>query len=100
MVFMAISLSSAERETTMNVDEEEMQWHIYTCQRRVMTRLNNAGWEAHNTYEDEGRIISAEYTIPFNAITIRSEKSVNAPKKTGRKLTPEHLAKMQAARNS
>jgi hypothetical protein len=93
---MAIRLTPAERETVMQVDEETMEWNIWTCQRRVMTRLNNAGWEPHDLYEDDGRILSAEYKIPFNAISIRSKKSIERKHQA----TPEQLDALKRGRQS
>ncbi len=95
---MAISLTPSERETTFQVDEETMEWQIYTCQRRMITKLNNAGWTPYWVYKDGKRIVAAQYKLPFNAISVRSKAAVTKKHK-GKKLTPEHLAKLQAGRN-
>lgn len=87
---MAISLTPAERETVMQVDDETMEWVVWTCQQRMMTKFNNAGWEQNNVYKEGNRVLSCEYRLPFNAITIRSKEAVNRK----RELSPEHLAKL------
>lgn len=96
---MSISLSPVERETVFQIDEESLEWNIYTCQRRMMTKLNNAGWKPYWTDEEDDKLLAAKYKLPFNAITIRSQNALNKKKRSGRKLSPEHIAKMQAARN-
>lgn len=78
----------------MQVDDETMEWVAWTCQQRMMTKFNNAGWEQHNVYKEGNRVLSCEYRLPFNAVTIRSVKAVN----TKREISPEHLAKLQAGR--
>lgn len=96
---MSISLSPVERETVFQIDEESLEWNIYTCQRRMMTKLNNAGWQPYWTYKDNDKVLVAKYKLPFNAITIRSQNALNKNKRSGRKLSPEHITKMQVARN-
>lgn len=93
---MAISLSPAERETVMQVDDETMEWVVWTCQQRMMTKFNNAGWEQYNAYKEGNRILSCEYRLPFNAVTIRSKKSVERKHEP----TLEQLAGLQKARRT
>jgi hypothetical protein len=62
----------------------------------MMTKFNNAGWEQQNAYKKGNRVISCEYRLPFNSITIRSKKALN----TKRQISPEHLAKLHAGRKA
>lgn len=93
---MSFSLSPMERETVMQVDDETMEWVVWTCQPKMMTKFRNAGWEQLNVYREGNRVLSCEYRLPFNAITIRSKRVVTSK----REISPEHLAKLQAGKKN
>lgn len=61
-----------------------------------MTKFNNAGWQPHDTYKEDDRILSATHRLPFNAVTIRSGKSVERKHKA----TPEQLAGLKKTRKT
>ena len=61
----------------------------------MMTKFNNAGWEQLNVYKEGNRVLSCEYRLPFNAVTIRSKQAVERK----REPTPEQLIGLKKARS-
>lgn len=65
-----MSYSAAERETTLQTDDESGKWIIDTYQSKVQTKLRKVGVEPVFVGED-GR---HKYEIDFNQVSFRSGK--------------------------
>jgi hypothetical protein len=78
-------LNAAERETVVLTSDADDTWTLTTHQRKVITKLRNAGWEPVEDLHYAGQP-GYRFTVPYSAITIRSRASVE------KVLTPEERA--------
>ena len=74
---MAISLAPFERESVFQIDDETLEYDIYTCQGRMITKLTNAGHTPYWCEKDGDRIVAGRYKLPYNGISIRSYKAIH-----------------------
>jgi len=79
-------LSAPERETVILTSDADETWTLSTHQRKVITRLKNAGWEPVEDLNYKGQP-GYRFTVPFSALSIRSRASVE------RVFTPEERAR-------
>jgi hypothetical protein len=69
------TLTAPERETVLLSSDADKTWSISTHQRKVLTKLKNAGWTPAEDLTF-GSQPGARFEVPFEAITIRSRSSV------------------------
>src|SRR5262245_48657522 len=70
---IAESLTAPERETVINWSDDDDTAHVFTWQRRVITKLKrnpSAVLIAEHTF---GSTVGAEFEIPANLISFRSK---------------------------
>lgn len=67
---------------------------LYTNDTTMITKLRKLGYDVSDT-DDFGGI---QISIPVNRLTIRKAEGRKASSRKGQKLSPEHIAKMQAGR--
>lgn len=79
-----MSYTAEERETSINCNDSEFLWSIYTLQPRVISKLRKAGIEP-TSISSEGEHYYRD--IPFNQVSFRSAST--------RKMSDEN--KMKAA---
>ena len=59
-----------ERETHINWNDEEDFVTVFTCHRRIMTKLERLGAKVFGEIKEGKRVIAKEYTIPKNQVNI------------------------------
>jgi len=59
-----------ERETHINWNDEESFVTVFTCHRRIMTKLERLGAKVVREIKEGKRVIAKEYTIPKNQVNI------------------------------
>jgi uncharacterized protein YifE (UPF0438 family) len=59
-----------ERETHINWNDEEDFVTVFTCHRRIMTKLERLGAKVIREIKEGKRVIAKEYTIPKNQVNI------------------------------
>lgn len=70
---MGNHLTLEERETTLNYNEADNCWEVYTAVRKHMNRFDKLGWECTNIeYYPDGEISGKFYKVPNRAISFRS----------------------------
>lgn len=82
-----MSLTEYERETIVSMNDGDEVAHVYTAQRKVITRLKNnpaAALVAEGTHDGS---VWARFTIPAGLVSFRSVK-------VKRELTDEQRAEM------
>lgn len=81
-----MQLSPEERETIILTSDAEKTWDVYTCQKKIMTKLQKIGVEPYDTqYDEEGNIISARYTVDFSQISFRKKTELTEEQKEKRR---------------
>jgi hypothetical protein len=66
-----MSLTKLERETVITMNDDESEATVWTAQRRVITKLRNAG----ATLVEEGKIEGtawARFTMPARLLSFRA----------------------------
>ncbi len=86
---MSISLSAFERETTCICNDEINQWEVYTCQPKIMTKLNKVA-EPIWTHVEDGRIVAARYLLDYGQVSFRNKSKPN-----NRIMSEEHKEKLR-----
>lgn len=75
-------VTAEEREVTINIyPNENGEWmaFLYTCIEKYANRCKKQGWtQISETRHTDGYFVSAEFTAPAKAISIRN---VNLPKR-------------------
>ena len=71
-----------ERETHINWNDEEDFVTVFTCHRRIMTKLERLGAKVIREIKEGKRITAKEYTIPKNQVNI----GINGKRKKRRKV--------------
>jgi uncharacterized protein YifE (UPF0438 family) len=59
-----------ERETHINWNDEEDFVTVFTCHRRIMTKLERLGAKVVREIKEGKRVTAKEYTIPKNQVNI------------------------------
>lgn len=59
-----------EKETHINWNDEEDFVTVFTCHRRIMTKLERLGAKVVREIKEGKRVIAKEYTIPKNQVNI------------------------------
>lgn len=66
-------LTLKECETTLNYNEADNCWEVYTAVRKHMNKFDKLGWECTNVeYYPDGEISGKFYKVPNRAISFRS----------------------------
>lgn len=90
-------MTKAERETTINFNDEEAHAEITTFQRRMLTKLSrNKAARKLRDIEMGGKIIGAVFEVPKSLIRIRSAKRALSDHERQRR--QENLMKMRQKR--
>lgn len=71
-----MAYEASERETIINICDLDEKWNIYTRQRKVMTKLKNAGYKPFNIEMEDGTMVACEFELDFNKITFRNANTV------------------------
>ena len=82
-------LTGPERESVFLSSDASPIWEITTHQRKMISKLRNAGWEPVEDLNYHGQP-GYRFHIPYNALTIRSKDAVE------RKLTEEQITQRKA----
>lgn len=70
---MGNHLTAEERETTLNYNEADNCWEVYTAVRKHMSKFEKLGWECTNVeYYPDGEISGKFYKVPNRAVSFRS----------------------------
>ena len=72
-----------ERESIITTDDLSDCWEIYSRQRKFINMLIKRGYEPFKVEREDDSIITAEFIIPIDKISIRSANS------KGRQMTEE-----------
>jgi len=59
-----------EKETHINWNDEEDFVTVFTCHRRIMTKLERLGAKVIREIKEGKRVTAKEYTIPKNQVNI------------------------------
>ena len=59
-----------EKETHITWNDEEDFVTVFTCHRRIMTKLERLGAKVFGEIKEGKRVIAKEYTIPKNQVNI------------------------------
>jgi len=59
-----------EKETHITWNDEESFVTVFTCHRRIMTKLERLGAKVVREIKEGKRVIAKEYTIPKNQVNI------------------------------
>ena len=59
-----------EKETHINWNDEEDFVTVFTCHRRIMTKLERLGAKVVREIKEGKRVTAKEYTIPKNQVNI------------------------------
>ena len=87
---MGYHVTLEERETTLNYNEADNCWEVYTAVSKHINKFDKLGWECTNIeYYPDGEVSGKFYKVPNCAISFRS------PVKIKRSMTEEQR---QAAR--
>jgi hypothetical protein len=73
---MAYALTREEQETVIRCSAADHSWDVVTADGRMKTKLRRAGYEGKPDHQ-----LSApfeKFEIPFNALSIRSQKGLEA----------------------
>jgi hypothetical protein len=90
------SLSAAERETVITMNDEDDTADIWTAQRPIITKLKKNPAAILIEEGKHGSTVWARFTLPANLISFRSTKRVGrTPSEEER---AEFAARMKAAR--
>lgn len=83
-----------EKETHICTSDIEDHWEVYTRQKKIMTRLKNAGYEPVKVEVEGDKVIAATYHLDLNKISFK-KAIVNKREYTDeeRRETAERLAK-------
>lgn len=70
-----MKLLPEEKETHISITNGETDWHVYTCQKAVMTKIEKAGIVASKEeFDSDGDLMGKHYNIPFARITFAKER--------------------------
>jgi hypothetical protein len=91
-----MSLSAAERDTTITMNDEETTAEIWTAQRRTITKLkkNPAATLLEEGVHDGS--VWARFELPKEFVSFRSTKRTSASCKEQREVLRERLAATRA----
>ena len=90
-------LTPPERETVILTSDADGTWTLSTHQRKVLTRLKNAGWEPVEDLS-YGRQPGRRFELPFGAVTIRPRASVErVPSDEQRTAASERMRRVREA---
>jgi hypothetical protein len=91
-----MSFTSIERETIINISDEDDMWDIYTRQGKIMTKLKKIGVKPYKVEKDEDeRIVSAWYKLNYKQISFRKEIILTDEQKEKRRLHMEQVRQNQ-----
>lgn len=91
-----MSFTGIERETIINISDEDDMWDVYTRQGKIMTKLKKIGVEPYKVEKDEnGRIESAWYKLNYKQISFRKEIILTNEQKEKRRLHMEQVRQNQ-----
>jgi len=95
-------LKNEEMETHISFDPVTKTWGAWSTIRKDVTKFKKQGWTLIKTeYYTDGKVYSARFEAPENAISIRAVKGVEPvakPKSNRKPLSEEQKAKMRAGR--
>lgn len=72
-----MALTSIERETVIVTNDEEKYWEVYTCQTKMINKLQKLGIEPYKTDILDGEIVGKYYKVPLENIKIGKKREVN-----------------------
>lgn len=67
-------LSPEEKETHICTSSADEEWSIYTCQSRMIKKLDKMGLVVYQEDIIEGEVIGKYYKIPLDYLSIRVKK--------------------------
>lgn len=83
-----MQLLAEERETIINLSDVDDQWEVYTCQKRIMTKLKKIGVEPYKIeFNKDGSILSAKYKVDYAQISFRKKIQLTEEQKEKRRQT-------------
>lgn len=95
------TLSRAEKEVVLTIDEETQEWTAYVSSPYWMRRFERAGWECtHTEYFPDGRVLSKNYKAPKKRVGILKERPKRELTEEERKILRERALKMQENRKN
>lgn len=81
-----MQLLPEERETVILTSDNEKSWSVYTCQKKIMRKLEKIGAIAYDVqYDEEGGMVSARYKVDFNQISFRKKIELTEEQKEKRR---------------
>jgi transcription initiation factor IIE alpha subunit len=91
-----MSFTSIERETIINISDEDNMWDVYTRQGKIMTKLKNIGAVPYKVERDENnRIESAWYKLNYKQVSFRKDIILSEEQKEKRRLHMEQVRQNQ-----
>jgi hypothetical protein len=95
------TLSRAEKEVILTIDEETQEWLAYVSSPYWMRRFERAGWECTKTdYFPDGRVLSKNYKAPKKRVGILKERPKRELTDEERLALRERALKMQESRKN
>lgn len=81
-----MQLLPEERETVILTSDNEKTWSVYTCQKKIMRKLEKIGAMAYDVqYDEEGNIISARFEVDYSQISFRKKIELTEEQKEKRR---------------
>lgn len=95
-----MAYEASERETIINISDLDEKWNIYTRQRKVMTKLKNAGYEPFNIEMDGDTMVACEFEVDYNKVSFRNANTKKREMTDEQKqLAAERLRKARESKN-
>lgn len=82
-------LTREERETIIRWDQTPGLVSIYTCDEKLMTKLEDRGFQADKQSVNEGCVVAKEFNVPKSAVSFR----VKTPRTERQRQASAELAK-------
>ncbi|HDK7195030.1 TPA: hypothetical protein PTV74_003337 [Clostridium botulinum] len=83
-----MSLEAVERQTIIDTDDSVGYWTIYTCQGKIMTKIEKLGVEPYQVEKDkEGNIAAKYYKLDFKQVSFRKLIKLSEEEREKRKQT-------------
>ncbi len=95
---MGYTIDPSEQETIVRTGRQESTAIIYTSDKTVITKLDKL-YKVTDTDKVDGTVVAKWYECPKRCISFRSDPGFKPAKvEPKRKISPEHIQKMQEAR--
>lgn len=86
-----MSLEACERETHITISDSEDEYTVYSCQKKVISKLEKLGIQAYKVETIEGEVVGKYFKVPYKCISFKKEYKKRELTEEERKAIGERL---------